>query len=194
METASNGHHPIGSLEWAAHNSGVLLPEEKDKLRASIRNTVVDIFKGLFTSEGIGKINRADRLLIPDSRIVEEAEQECLNELSPKIITHSLRTFVFGIALARIDEVYQDRFKDRNVFQDADFIEHFYVTSLLHDLKIESQNTHTCFAVASGRKTASIAEHSGRADISQDLGNAISLHITPGINKSQPGFLAALIS
>ncbi|MBE9066429.1 hypothetical protein IQ260_07165 [Leptolyngbya cf. ectocarpi LEGE 11479] len=189
MNTSSDQQHPIGSLEWASNNSGALLAAEKKSLLTPIIKTAVELVLGgllyklgLYPN-GTGKID-LESITVPDSKIAREAEQECLSKLSPEIITHSLRTFVFGMALSQVEEVYKKL-----------DIEHFYVTSLLHDIDIESNNTNNCFAVSGGQQTSLVAHRSGKSEkISKDLGNAISQHITPGVNKAYPGSLAALIS
>lgn len=190
---ASNQQDPIGSLEWAFNNSGALLSKERKSLLTSILKTAVELIgNGIryeirhklgLHSKGTGKIELTS-LKFPDSQIAQDAEEECLSTLSDEVISHSLRTFVFGLALSQVEELYKK----------VD-VEHFYVTSLLHDIAIESQNSQTGFAVAGGQKTLSIAHRSGKTEaLSQNLGDAVSMHITPGINKACPGSLAALLS
>jgi len=189
MVTSRYPQNLIGSLEWAFSNPGALLSNEKRSLKAPILKTAIELicngllYKLSLYPQGTGKID-LQSLTLPDSKIAQEAEQECIDTLPAPIITHSLRTFVLGMALSKVDEVYRD----------VD-IEQFYVTCLLHDIAIESDNTHTCFAVAGGQRTSLVAHRSGEPkEICQSLGNAVSMHITPGINEACPGSLAALVS
>lgn len=186
---------PIGSLEWGLRNHGALTFTERKYLLILTVRTALEFINNLTLYKLGFKFNNTrkldlENLKFPDSGLVKKAEEECLNTLSDEVISHSLRTFVFGWALSQVEEPY------KNID-----IEHLYITSLLHDIAIESQNSQTCFAVAGARKTSLVVRSTDEAEnsdeikkVAQDLGDAVSMHITPGINRNSPGSLAALIS
>jgi HD superfamily phosphodiesterase len=61
-----------------------------------------------------------DELKIPDSRLAKDATVEARDVLSPHVLRHSHRTYLFGLALAKAGRVTIDE-------------ELCYVAAMLHD-------------------------------------------------------------
>ncbi len=173
----------IGSLIWAERSEGRLSSSERRSLYALMLKMMVPYAVGrlrLIMGLRQGAEFDLDTLVIPDSRIAVEAERECEERLSRAVLAHSHRTFVFAWALTKLDGV------------DVD-IEHLYVTSLLHDIALESPSPHTCFAVAGGRVMRDLAQRVGCDDATCDyLAESITAHITPDIDRQRFPLAAAL--
>jgi hypothetical protein len=165
----------VGTLAWAARSDGRLTASERRGSLPAILQTT-----GRYT---LGRLRLAlglrapdatslafDALPLPDSRLARDAEGECRELLTPIMVNHSLRTFWFGLALAQRDGLTLDR-------------EHLYVTSLLHDIALESPDPKCCFAIAGGRRMQALALRADcDAALAETLGDAIAQHITPGVD------------
>jgi len=117
----------------------------------------------------------------PDTKLVREAERECRGTLSAAMANHSVRTFVFGLALSELDGKPVD-------------LEELYVASLLHDLALESPTPGRCFAVVGAERARALLLAAGAdAEKSARIAEGIALHISPGIGFER-GPLAPLIA
>ncbi|NJN23773.1 MAG: hypothetical protein HC810_04445 [Acaryochloridaceae cyanobacterium RL_2_7] len=137
-----------------------------------------------------------DYLWIPDSKIAREAEQECLGTSSSWIVNHSFRTYLFALGLSQLLAAPDVRefWGLGHRSQWKEYLENLYVIALLHDIGIESDDPCCCFAVSGGESTKQVALRAGVPwDRAEYLAEAVSLHITPGINLKYPGSLPALI-
>ena len=143
----------IGSLEWATATSGNLTSADRVRFLAPILRTTVQYTAGrLRMALGllpprVGTLD-LDRLVLPDSKLADDALRECRETLTPSMQNHSLRTFVFGLALANLDGVRLD-------------VEHLYVASLLHDIALETPTPGRCFAVVGAERALAIAQRAG---------------------------------
>ena len=109
-----------------------------------------------------------DDLKIPDSRLANDATGEAHDVLSPHVLQHSYRTYLFGLALAKVRGVTVDE-------------ELSYVASMLHDTQLEHPTPGRCFAVVGGERAERFALDRGvDAERAAAVGAAIAGHITVG--------------
>lgn len=115
----------------------------------------------------------------PDSKLCQNALNEAENYLTPEVLTHSLRCWRFGVALAELDGYPFDP-------------ETLYVACLLHDIALgAADDPHVgCFAtLGAARARAFVLENSatptdnailgndGTPDISDRVHDAIARHM-----------------
>ena len=180
--TASAG----GTLAWALESGGNLTARERRGLLAPIlHSTVVYTLGRLRLALGLLPARTAtldlESLCWPDSKLAREAERECHETLSVAMANHSIRTFVFGLALAGLDEHRVD-------------LEELYVTSLLHDLALETPTPGRCFAVVGAERAQQFVLLAGaNPEQAARIAEGIALHITPGI-AFERGPLAPLVA
>lgn len=164
----------IGSLERATATSGNLTNADRVRLLAPILRTTAQYTAGrLRMALGLRSARAGgldlDRLVLPDSKLAAEALRECRETLTPSMQQHSLRTFVFGLALANLDQVRLD-------------VEHLYVASLLHDIALEAPTPGRCFAVVGAERAFAIAQRAGADEaVARAIAEAIAMHVTPGV-------------
>jgi len=175
-----------GTLAWALASGGNLTARERRGLLAPILHTTVGYTLGrLRLALGWLPARTAtldlESLRWPDSKLACEAERECRETLSVAMAHHSIRTFVFGLALADLDGTRVDR-------------EELYVTSLLHDLALEAPTPGRCFAVVGAERAQEFVLRAGaNAEQAARIAEGIALHITPGIGFER-GPLAPLVA
>jgi hypothetical protein len=121
-----------------------------------------------------------DTFAVPDTRFAREAEEACA-ELPAGLIGHSYRTWLFGNALAIVDDTRLDH-------------ELFYCGALLHDYGIVSPTPGQDFTARSVERTSAAAE-AAEADPEREdlLADAICVHTTPGITIERDGALGAYL-
>jgi hypothetical protein len=127
----------------------------------------------------------------PDSKLAKAAEEECREILSPHIVHHSYRTFLFGLGLAQYQRLDKHNKLD---------IEHLYISCLLHDIAFESPDPNICFAIAGAEHAQKLIQKIDveppqcKETIGKRIYDAISEHITPGIERLKPDSLAAMVA
>lgn len=169
----------LGGLAWARHSGGRLSGKERRRLLAAIALGQWENAVGR-AKVALGRIPAAaasvdlDTFQVPDSRFARESEQACA-ELPPALEGHSYRTWLFGRALAVVDE---------NTMDD----ELFYCGALLHDYGIVNPTANRDFTLGSVDRTmvcANAAEVDGqRAEL---LADGICVHTTPGVRVETDG-------
>jgi HD domain len=118
---------------------------------------------------------RDDELQVPDSTIARDA-YALLGETSPEfLVNHALRTYFFGLALARADKLVVDR-------------EVLFVAGALHDIGLTPTGEGPrSFELESAAHAARLCEQAGmvaqRVDIVHE---AIALHAAVGLAGSHP--------
>jgi hypothetical protein len=121
-----------------------------------------------------------DTFTVPDSLFAREAEQAC-GELPEALVGHSYRTWLFGRALAALDEIELD-------------VELFYCGSLLHDYGIAQPTPGRDFTLASADRTLACATMAGVSDDrAHALADAICVHTTPGVAVDRDGALGCYL-
>ncbi len=188
-----NGTPVIGSLEWAASKNGALTSAEKWSLfwvivsevpRRSVTYPVGRLkLKLSIRPSAKFEIDSATYSL-PKITLALEAETRAAKGLNPSLLNHSYRTFLFALALSYLDRIALDPV----------YIEHLYVTSLLHDIGLEAPDPNCCFAVRGGQVMRKVAVRSGvGASVAKTLAEAITDHITPRRVGSELGPLPRMI-
>jgi hypothetical protein len=181
-----SGPPEFGTLAWALASGGNLSARERRRLLTPILRTTVAYTVGrLRRAIGLRPGRRAtldlERLRWPDSRLASHAERACHETLSTAMANHSLRTFVFGLALSELDGKAVD-------------LEELYVCSLLHDLALEAPTPGRCFAVVGAERARALLLAAGAdAEMAERIAEGIALHISPGIGFER-GPLAPLVA
>lgn len=163
----------IGSLEWAQRNGGNLTNRERLQLLLPILGTTVRYAVGRVRLR-LGWRARTSNvdlytLKLPDSRMAKLAEQACHETLSPALVNHSYRTYLYALILANVDGVIYDP-------------EHLYMTCLLHDIALEDPQPGRCFAVRGADVVAAVAAEAAVPEAVQAaLCESVCMHITPGV-------------
>ncbi len=168
----------IGTWEWLTQTGGLLTRSERVDLAPALVRTF-----GRFIADrtrlGLGAGQRhsygaADLWPVaPDSSFVERAEQEARALQSPAMLHHGYRTWVFGAALARIDDAPLDP-------------ELFHAGALVHDVGLEHIEPGRCFTWRSAETARDAAEHAGLdRDRTIAVMDGIAMHITPELQFEQ---------
>lgn len=165
---------------WATDTGGNLTAAQRRRLLLSLPRTVAGFVPGrvrlALGRRGIGRVE-FDGLRLPDTPLAKAAEEHARETLSDALLAHSFRTYFFARALADLD---------RATYDD----EIAYVSSLLHDIALETPTPGRCFAVVGAESAVAFAHRHGAApDRAETIGAAIAAHLTPGIaaNLADPG-------
>jgi hypothetical protein len=122
--------------DWATRTGGALSARQRRQLLTPLLRTVVRYpsarWRIALGRRGSGRLD-LDALRWPDSQLARDAEAEAREALSPHVLEHSYRTYLFGLVLASIDTIRVDE-------------ELAYVSSLLHDLQLEHPTSGRCLA------------------------------------------------
>ncbi|RJQ66967.1 HD domain-containing protein [Pseudonocardiaceae bacterium YIM PH 21723] len=179
----------FGTLAWAqARNGHMTNGERLRQLRASTRVLPAMVLGRAAGLVGIPARNTVridlDSIPFPDSAIAKEAEQECRDTVSPVLYNHSMRTYVFGMVLARRDGLEPDP-------------ELFFLASMLHDLTLgETHRAHApmdCFAARGGLLAEEWTAARGlEPDRRATVSNAISMHLNTVVDPRFGGEAVAL--
>jgi hypothetical protein len=116
----------------------------------------------------------------PDSRLAREAEEACA-EQPALIAAHSYRTWIFGQALAFVDDVDLDA-------------ELFYCAALVHDFGIASPIEGRDFTLGGAERALGCAAAAGLTQEQGDaIADAICVHPTPGVKLERDGSLGCYV-
>lgn len=156
---------------WAVRSGGHLSTSQKLALLRPLLRTVARYPRSRL-GVAVGRRGEArldlDALTWPDSALARAAEEEAREQLTPWVLEHSYRTYLFGLLLAQLSSVEVDT-------------ELAFVTSILHDLQLEHRTPGRCFAVVGGERAEQfVLEHGADADTAARVGAGIAAHITPG--------------
>lgn len=171
--------------EWATRTGGNLSPRESRQLVGvlfrDLPSAVAGMVRYRLGQRGTGSTDLV-ALPVPDSKLARRAEGFVRKELSAHVLAHSYRTYYFGKVLAAHESVTVDD-------------EVVYLTSLLHDLRLEQPTPQRCFALTGAERTAELPAEWGAEDsIIWKVTAAACEHATPGVEHdlSNPaGFVLA---
>jgi hypothetical protein len=105
----------------------------------------------------------------PDTRLARAAEVEARAVLSPHVLEHSYRSYLFGLVLAAVDGVETDE-------------ELAFTACMLHDLQLEAPTPRRCFAVVGARRAHAFAlDHGAPPEVAERIAGGVSGHLTPGV-------------
>ena len=164
----------IGSIEWTERTGGTLTARECVSLAGPLVRDELRIAAGLLAMalrRHSGRRSTVDpaALVPPDSSMARDAEVAARDLLSPALLNHSRRAFVWGSAIAALQGITFDR-------------ELLYVASMFHDTGLPSLVPHVDFTVRSAELAREFtARHGVPADGRELVANAIALHHTPGV-------------
>lgn len=175
----------VGGLEWTKRTKGSLTREERRRLFGEVVRGQARYLAGRIkratgrVPKGAESISVAD-FRPPDSRLARVAEEAC-GEQTPGVKGHGYRTWVFGSGLAAVDSNGLDP-------------ELFYVACLLHDYGLCDIVPGEDFTLRSAERVQRCAEG---LDVPDEalvaMGDAITVHATPGVDVETDGALGAYI-
>lgn len=170
----------LGTWDWVSATGGALTGRQKLQLVPGLLRTFRD-FVGDRLRLALGRRRLLaydlDELwpVAPDSAFCRRSEEEARDLQSDPVMNHAYRTWIFGNALAVIDEARIDP-------------EVFYAGSLLHDAGLEHIRPGQCFTHRSAEAAQGVALEVGfDSRRTREVMDGIVNHITPGLNAgSQP--------
>ncbi|WP_188113463.1 HD domain-containing protein [Nocardioides humilatus] len=181
MTTTGTDVPAFGTLAWARARGGRMSRWEQVREGALSTRTLGPLMAARAADRlGVpvrnGASLDADELTVPDSKIAREADEECRTTTSPLLYNHSVRTYFWGLMLAKRDGLDPDR-------------ELFFVASMLHDLTLDATHRDharmACFAARGGILADEWSEARGLDVVRRaTLSNAISLHLNARIDPS----------
>ena len=176
--------HPnrLGGLEWARRTRGNLTAAERRRLLGAIVvGQAVNIIGRVKLAlgrlpEGASRID-VHEFEPPDSRLAREAEAACAEQ--PDLISaHSYRTWMWGMALAKLDREQLDR-------------ELFYCAALVHDWGATVPVRGEDFTIRGAERALACARAAGIDPVQADLiADGICCHTTPGVTVERDGAIA----
>lgn len=181
MTTSTTTAATFGTLAWAQARGGRMSRWEMAREATLSTRTIVPMLAArTATRLGVPARNTVSldpsEFVVPDSKVAREAEEECRTTTSPMLYNHSVRTYLWGLMLAKRDGLNPDR-------------ELFYVASMLHDLTLgETHRDYApmdCFAARGGILANDWSEARGwDPERRAALSNAISLHLNARVDPS----------
>ncbi len=167
-----------GSWEWLTETGGTLTLVERLRFAPAIGRTfgrfAMDRTRLAFRVSPRHSYGAVDLWPIaPDSAFAERSEEEARELQSTAVLHHGYRTWVFGAALARLDDAPLDP-------------ELFHAGALVHDVGLEHIEPGQCFTRRSAEAAQTAAEHAGlERDRTIALMDGIAMHISPELRFEQ---------
>lgn len=180
---------PMGTLEWGNGNAGTLSKTEKFRLIGNLAYVQVrEISDALRQRLGLLRPQEIalDDLLPPQTALVQDALGLAEQSHERSLLFHSWRTYFFGAMLASYEGIRYDRSL-------------FFASAILHDLGLTEGHTphlcECCFAVSGGNRARRYLESKGHSvEVSEQVGNAIALHLNAWVSRRKHGAEAHLVS
>lgn len=176
----------VGTYGWTVHTRGHLTASEVRRLLTPIARTHAANAAGRFamaTRLNSGRREHVDpsARVPPSTVLTRAAEEEAHRHLSPALLNHSYRTYVFGAALGIVENIDVDR-------------ELLFAAAMLHDIGLAEPAQAIDFTLASARVARDVAETVGLSTAATEtVRNAITMHHTPGVTPAD-GAVAYLLS
>jgi len=177
----------LGSLPWVARTGGQLSPTNRRALMRPIAEVhAANALGRAAMALGIHSGRRAHippyGLRTPTSALTTTAEQEAARRLSPALLQHSYRTYLFGAAIGHLEQIDVDR-------------ELLFAAAMLHDAGLQTLVTGVDFSLASAAIALEVAETVGLSTAATNvMRNAITLHHSPDVTLATDGPVAYLLS
>src|SRR3954447_22497491 len=142
-DTATSGCGGLGSYPWVERTGGQLTAAQRRQLARPLAAGVAGNLTGrlamlLRINSGRRRDPRLGRRPFPDSALTRAALTVAHASLSPALLNHSQRTFLFGAALGELEGL------------DADH-EVLYAAALLHDVGLSTRVPLVDFTRAGAR-------------------------------------------
>ena len=177
----------VGTLAWVTRTGGRLSPAERRAMMLPLLSSQARIAAGR-ASEALclGSGRRAavppSELRTPRSVLTDAAEREAERRLTPALLQHSYRTYLFGAAVGHLEQVDVDR-------------ELLFAAAMLHDTGLRPPRPGVDFTLASAAVALAVAEDVGLSTAAtQVMRNAITLHHSPDVTIATDGPVAYLLS
>jgi hypothetical protein len=124
----------------------------------------------------------AGSLHTPSTALTRSAESQAQQRLSPALLNHAYRCYLFGVALASLEQIDVDR-------------ELLFAAAMLHDIGLATPTlAGVDFTLASARVARDVAEAVGLPTVATEiLRSAITLHHSPDV-RLDDGPVAYLMS
>ena len=158
---------PIGSPAWVITTGGTLT--RRDQLRFALDAIGREVADTVSRLRGgpLGMISVSE-VTAPDTALVRDIADEAARVLPPPVLNHSLRTWMWGELLGRLDGITYDT-------------ELLHVAALLHDIGLSEDHRPPsgagCFAVHGGEEARRILHASGADEaFASDAASAIAAH------------------
>lgn len=172
-------------LDWALRTDGRLSAAQKRALVVPLLRTVLRYpntrLRTAMGRRGSARID-LDALPWPDTPLTRDAEEHARTVLSPWVLTHSYRTYLFGRLLAQV----------RGVAVDEELT---FVAAILHDTRLETRTPGCCFAVEGARVAQRFAlEHGAPPERADTIAMGVAGHISVGESEdlaTPQGFVSA---
>jgi hypothetical protein len=175
----------LGGLAWTRRTRGRLSGGERRRLLGAIVAGQVQNARGR-TRLALGRrhpragVVDAASFAPPDSSLAREAEMACAEQPS-SIAAHSYRTWMYGLALAAVDEVRLDR-------------ELFYCAALVHDYGIHPPILGRDFTLGGADRALACAAAAGLSgEDGETIADAICVHPTAGVTLEHDGPLGCYV-
>ena len=177
----------LGSLSWVARTGGRLSPTDRRALLrriASVQagNALGRASMALHVSSGRRALVPSRELRRPSSVLTTTAEQVATRWLTPTLLQHSHRTYLFGAAVGHLEQLDVDR-------------EVLLAAAMLHETGRGAPVTDVDFSVASAAVALEVAEAVGLSTAAtQVMRNAITLHLSPDVSVATDGPVPYLLA
>lgn len=172
-------HTKIGTYSWVVKANGELSFKEKIKLfnHLLIPSLITPIKENIYKKQLNKNIN-LDKILVPDTKMIELAIEEIESKASASIINHSWRTYFWGAAFGQIQNKTFDP-------------ESLLTAALFHDIGLTEPHLKTkgckCFTHESADQFAyKAAQINFDQDKTQLIKDAICIHMNGYIDPSHP--------
>ena len=176
----------LGTIAWSRRTGGRLSGAERLELMRPLVSAHMGNVAGrtamlLRLNSGRRRDIPTRAFRLPSSVLTRAAEQEARQRLSPTLLNHSHRCYLFGVALGALEQIDVDR-------------EVLFAAALLHDTGLSTPVPGVDFTVTSARVARDVAETVGLSTAATEgLRSAITLHHSPGVTLAD-GPVAYLMS
>ena len=177
----------LGTQPWVGRTGGALTPSDRRALLPALARAHAVNAVGRFTM--LARINAGRRVQVsrhalrqPSSVLTIAAEQEATRLLTPALLNHSYRTYLFGVSVGSVEGIDVDR-------------EVLFAAAMLHDTGLRPPVAGVDFTAASAAHALRIAEAVGLSTAAtQVMRSAITLHHSPDVTLGVDGPVAYLLS
>jgi hypothetical protein len=182
----SGSSSEVGTHAWTVRTGGQLTPAETRRLLLPLAKAhAINVGGRLAMLAHVNSGRRASlgpgALIPPSSVLTRAAEMRAHRDLTPVLLGHSYRTYAYGMALGRLE----------NVDVDAELL---FTAAMLHDIGLTGPRQPVDFTLASARAARDVAEEVGLSSAATEtVRSAITQHHSPGVTVAD-GPVAYLLS
>lgn len=177
----------LGTQRWVARTGGHLTPSERRTLVRSL--AAIHAINAVGRTTMLLRVNAGRRALVPPSSLrpptsaLTVAAQDAASRLlSPSMLHHAHRTFLFGAALAHLEHVDVDS-------------ELLFAAAMLHDIGLQRPVPGVDHTRSGTTVALDVAEKVGLSTAATTvLRDAIALHLNPRVTSNDHGSVACLLS